>query len=217
MKKIILFCIAIVSVCVNFVLADGFSPQGSAYASSDDANASLYYMSVTGGVMKSTGSFIDTSSTKGKLKARLKKSLSGGVTLGVELTGDLPVSMQISGDMYRLKQPKTATTAGNFDATTVMASALYNVKFGNFCLYPGLGVGWAKYTWKPSVGTNQSNSGLAFQAIAGMGFQLNDNLALNLQYNVVSNSVKTKTSPVKLDAHKLLLHSLRLVLQYHFV
>jgi len=218
MKKIVLIYSVLLSLVLTGVcFGSDYGAMNLAPSVPATANTSRFYMSWFGGLSKPTGSIKDESGTKQKMKTQVKKSFNAGAALGYQLTGDLPIRLQVSGSFYSLKEKKSLSTSGDVAVVATVLSVMYDFKFGQFDMYPGLGVGWGQFTWKPTGGANQQNSGMVFDAVAGMGYQFNDNFSMDLEYEALANSIKNDSGTNKIDAHGILLHSLRLVMRFNFV
>jgi len=94
-----------------------------------------------------------------------------------------------SNDINKLKQPALGNGDGSLDAASVFGNAYYDIATGTqFTPYIGAGVGGVdiegnKVRASGITFTKKSDFVFGYQGIAGVGYTVNDNLALKLDYH----------------------------------
>ncbi len=197
--------------------ADHMTPAApvAPMAASVPSASGVVYVGIHGGYVMSSGKFDNGTSPKPKMSDNFKNGFVGGAEVGYQMKGDLPIRIELSGDYYSLAKKKPATQ--DFTSFDVMGNVYYDFAMGQFSPYLGLGVGFTHISLKDTA--TSSDSGLAYQGMAGIAYKFNPNMDIEAGYRLMATTaeVKDKNTPTtKYKFGSAMFHSFQVGLHYYF-
>lgn len=187
------------------VLATTFNP-----ALAQDAG--LYVSGAVGLVDAPSTTVSDTTSRK----VQFDNGYAGALALGYDYASPWRTEIELARRAVGLDKVAGANASGDLSAASLMGNVLYDFNIDSrFTPYLGVGVGAGRVTFDNASpfgasSIDDSDTGLAMQAIAGASYELDTNLDLFADYryfttrNLDMRTVAGNTASFDVDAHSVM-------------